>query len=151
MRSKIGTILGGIVILFLTTNASCPIDPCKLITCQPGFHCENGTCVPDTPVDPCEGITCTPFHKCIEGQCIGNCEGYNCQTGFHCEVIDNDPTCVKDPPWDPCQGVVCDTGYHCEKGNCIPDNPPPTDPCPKDLAEGSIIYMNNKAYGNGFD
>lgn len=29
--------------------------------------------------------------------------------------------------------------------------PPPTDVCPKPLASGSRVYLNDKAYGNGFD
>lgn len=110
-------------------KTKCTTDPCTGVICDPGFHCVNGTCIKDTPEDPCQGITCN--------------------TGYHCE----NGTCVKDtPPIDPCYGVTCDPGTHCELGNCVPDAPPPVqNPCPKELADGAIVYMNNKPYGNGFD
>lgn len=138
---------------FLLNAKDCNVDPCKFITCQPGYHCDKGKCVQDPPPeDPCQDVTCDPFFKCVEGKCIASCDGYNCQTGFHCEVTDNKPTCVRDPIIDPCAGVVCDPGTHCEKGNCIPNNPPPpSNPCPKELDPAAIVYMNNKAYGLGWD
>lgn len=131
--------------------ASCGIKPCDLIQCNPGFHCENGQCVPNPPPeDPCQNVTCDQFYKCVDGKCIASCEDYNCQVNFHCEVLDNKPTCVRDPIIDPCAGVACDPGYHCEKGNCISDIPV-ENVCPKILSENAVIYMNNKPYGNGFD
>lgn len=130
-----------------------PIDPCLGISCPDGSHCEGGKCVQNPPPeDPCQGITCDPGYKCVQGTCVGSCDGFTCSTGFHCEMSNNKPTCVRDPIVDPCAGVVCDPGSHCEKGNCVPDTPPPpTNPCPKTLAEGAIVYMNDKAYGQGWD
>lgn len=135
----------------LLNAASCGIKPCDFIQCKPGYHCENGACVQDPVEDPCQVITCDPFYKCVEGKCIASCDGYNCQAGFHCEVIDNKPICVRDPIVDPCSGVTCDPDYHCEKGNCVPNNPPTTNPCPKELAPNTVVYMNHKAYGQGWD
>lgn len=93
----------------------------------------NPTPTPTPVVEP------TP---CPEGQCI---IGYtNSEPPM--------PICGECPPEDPCQGITCSPGSHCnpKTGECIPD-PPPANPCPKELAEGAYVYMNNKAYGNGFD
>lgn len=143
-------ILSGLVI----TAQKC--DPCKIITCQPGYHCDDGKCVQDQVT--CDQFTCPQGSHCEivnnAPTCVQDpsCEGYNCQTGFHCEMKDGKPTCVKDPIIDPCQGVTCLPGTHCEKGNCVPDNPPPDEnPCPKDPDPTAVVYMNNKAYGQGWD
>lgn len=121
---------------FVICNASCPIKPCDIITCQPGFHCVDGKCVQDEIT--CDNLVCPTGTHCeiIDNTpiCVQDptCTGYNCQTGFHCEMIDGKPTCVKDPIVDPCDGVTCLPGYHCEKGKCISDTPPIgcTDPLP---------------------
>jgi hypothetical protein len=41
-------------------------DPCEGITCEPGFTCKNGACVPD----PCAGVTCGPGEACFSGNCF---------------------------------------------------------------------------------
>ncbi len=149
------------------TYASCGgIKPCDFITCQPGYHCVNGKCVKDPtpppeclpgipwcdqvnqtcskPDSPCKhNPTSDPNHCELAPACPPEdpCQNIICKEGYHCVAGE----CVKNP--DPCDNVTCNPGFHCEKGNCVPDN----NLCPKELAPGAVVFLKNKAYGNGFD
>ncbi len=135
------------------TYASCGIKPCDYIQCQPGYHCENGRCIQDQVT--CSGFICNPGYHCEvvnnNPTCIPDppplCGGVVCQPRYHCE----DNVCVPDSPYVPCQGIECDPGYHCERDVCVKDEPTPENPCPKIPDPSAIIYMNDKAYGNGWD
>ena len=69
------------------------------------------------------------------------------------------PTPTPTPPVLTCANVECQPNYHCVENPpgtplCIPDpvpTPTPGTSCPKLLASGAYVYMNNKPYGQGFD
>lgn len=126
---------------------------------------------PTPPIDKCEGVTCNSNQSCVEGECICNdclkdvpwCGdvGQQCSTKekpckhnptsdpCHCELA---PDCYVPPVT--CTNIECPSGTHCiETPNgpkCVPDTPG-VNLCPKALAPGAYVYMNNKKYGNGFD
>lgn len=69
-----------------------PVD--KPVVCDPGFHEENGVCVPDTP----KPIVCETGYHLENGVCVKN--KLVCETGFH----EENGVCVKDavtPPPPP--------------------------------------------------
>jgi len=77
------------------------------------------------------------------------CNDGHCPRGMQCQ----DGICIDIP--DACDGITCAPGYTCSAGKCIkvdgPTPPPVVSSCPKPLAEGAEIYLNNKNYGNGLD
>ncbi len=156
----------------LFTYASCGIKLCDVVTCQPGYHCENGKCVHDPTPPPPECLPEIPWCNDVDQTCSGPttpckhnptsdpnhcelapncppvdlCKDIHCENGFHCVL----GQCVVNP--DPCEGVTCDPKFHCEKGNCVADNPPPIEmACPKDPGPNAVVYMADKAYGKGLD
>jgi len=46
-------------------DGRCLPEPCLSVTCDPGFHCEGGTCV-----DNCLGAVCPAGQECRVGECV---------------------------------------------------------------------------------
>lgn len=113
-------------------KCSTPESQCKHNPSSDPNYCELAPPCPPIP----------PENPCPEGKCI---IGYT-------NTIPPTPICGECPPPKPCEGITCNPGYHCNirTGQCEPDIPT-TNPCPKELAPGAFAYMNDKAYGNGFD
>jgi hypothetical protein len=95
---------------------------------------------PATPTPPAP-VNCLTFPACPEGQ--------HCEQGVGCV-----PDPLPDPP------IVCgpDQQPQVLDGKvvgCLPYLPPaapvPASACPKPLAEGAVVYVNNKRHGNGID
>jgi hypothetical protein len=146
-----------IVAVLLAAVPSCPKPPEPPKTCPE--VCPIGTVCTDGSKG-CETLP-PPGHVCEVGKEFCNCyvmvPGSNvwtvalcpadqgCTTDYQCKVV---------TPEDPCQNISCNQGWYCDNGICVKDIivPPPTDTsCPKKLAPGSSVYLNNKRYGNGLD
>lgn len=71
------------------------------VTCDEGFHNENGTCVPDD-------LVCNPGYHEEFGVCVE--DEVTCNPGYH----EENGTCVEDE-------LTCNPGYHEENGVCVLD------------------------------
>jgi hypothetical protein len=89
------------------------VDPCKDVTCDEGYVCENGACVTS-----CVCLSCEPGTVCSEddGRCVAEaCLDMTCDPGTHCV----EGACV-----DSCQDAVCPDGEVCQQGECVPGEEP---------------------------
>lgn len=124
-----------------------------------------GSCGFIPPPNPPTPPTPTPIPECLPGIPWCDAVGQQCSTPEvpckhnptqdpnHCELAPNCPE-PPIPPVDPCSVITCEVGYHCEDGKCVKDDVSPVPPgniCPKELAPSAYVYLNDKAYGNGFD
>lgn len=97
-----------------------------------------GRCTPDPPAP-------TPA-PCPEGQCL---------LGWT-NAVPPQPVCGEcpTPPPADCRETGCPAGQSCKLGHggykCVADQPPAS-ACPKPLAAGAEVYLNDKPYGQGFD
>lgn len=102
-----------------TTEPTPPPDPCENVTCEAGFHCEDGTCIPDEipTTIPTTEPTEVPTTEPTEPPITDPCENVTCPEGYYCDG----GTCF------PIE-LFCPPGYHEENGECVPDEVPTTVP-----------------------
>lgn len=134
--------------LAAAVEAACASDrggPEALPACQAAkaaWEAAGCAVVPVPTPTPAPPTTCVP--PCLEGQrCVAE------------ESLPVRYACVTAPPPPVnCLVTLCPAGQHCEQGiGCVADPLPPPEPaaCPKSLAPGATVYLNDKRYGNGID
>ena len=93
------------------------VDPCNNGTCQAGFKCTGGFCVP-IPTTPCVDGVCPTGFDCVNKVCLAHdpnrelCPTGTCTGGKTCVL----GICVAT---DPCRNITCTAPQKCSGGKCV--------------------------------
>lgn len=79
------------------------------MSCAPGYHCLNGTCIPDPQCT--YDYQCLQGFKCLNTQCVDKCTGVTCPPRHICQQ----GNCVN---INPCANIFCPSGTTCINGAC---------------------------------
>jgi len=118
-------------------NGQC-ITNTTIITCNEGFSLQNGECISDTNESVIADPICEDGYHVENGQCVSNIKDPICKTGQHLE----NGQCVTDDTGQPVT-PVCEDGYHLEDNQCVADKVDPTCQEGYHLSNGECVSNAN--------